>query len=88
MLWGSAASEICTRTAAFHNGFHRVNRFHYNGLGDENANDHCFNKYDKHNHCNTVSITMETTTITVCAELATILDNNGYTLSDLGTANS
>ena len=32
----------------------------------------------------TVSITMETTTITVCAELATILDNNGYTLSDLG----
>ena len=36
----------------------------------------------------TVSITMETTTITVCAELATILDNNGYTLSDLGTANS
>ena len=32
----------------------------------------------------TVSTTMETTTIPVCAELATILDNNGYTLSDLG----
>lgn len=32
----------------------------------------------------TISTIMETTTIPVCAELATILDNNGYTLSDLG----
>ena len=32
----------------------------------------------------TVSTTMETTTIPVCAELATILENNGYPLSDLG----
>ena len=32
----------------------------------------------------TISTTMETTTIPVCAELATILDNNNYTLSDLG----
>ena len=32
----------------------------------------------------TISTTMETTTIPVCAELATILENNGYPLSDLG----
>ena len=32
----------------------------------------------------TISTAMETTTIPVCAELATILDNNNYTLSDLG----
>ena len=36
----------------------------------------------------TISTAMETTTITVCAELATILENNGYLISDLGTANS
>lgn len=32
----------------------------------------------------TISTAMETTTITVCAELATILENNGYLISDLG----
>lgn len=32
----------------------------------------------------TISTAMETTTIPVCAELAAILDNNGYPLSDLG----
>ena len=32
----------------------------------------------------TVSTSMATTTIPVCAELATILENNGYPLSDLG----
>ena len=32
----------------------------------------------------TISTTMETTTIPVCAELAIILENNGYPLSDLG----
>ena len=36
----------------------------------------------------TVSTAMKTTTIPVCAELATILENNGYPLSDLGIANS
>ena len=78
MFWRFAAPEICTRTAAFHSGFHRVNRFHYNRIGDENPNDHCFNKHGNHNHYNNCFNHHGNN------NHSSLLENNGYPLSDLG----
>ena len=54
--FGVLLHQKSAQEPAFHSGFHRFNRFHYNGNEDENgnanANDNRFNKCDKHNYCN------------------------------------